>query len=88
MTALQASLVIGGATLFLSVITSVALVAFTYGQLRADVRQLQASRAELATKADVRLVEVQLAEIKGMFRLELRPSAAPSGPATAAEQAS
>lgn len=88
MTALQASLAIGAGTLFLSVITSVALVAFTYGQLRADVRQLQASRAELATKADVRLVEVQLAEIKGMFRLELRPSAAPGAAAAATEQAS
>lgn len=76
MTAVEAASIIAGGALLLSVLSSVAVVAFTYGQLRADVRQLQASRAELATKSDVRLVEVQLAEIKGMFRLELRPSAA------------
>lgn len=82
MTAVEVASIIAGAALVLSVLSSAAVVAFTYGQLRADVRQLQASRAELATKADVRLVEVQLAEIKGMFRLELRPSAA-GGPAAA-----
>lgn len=76
MTAVEAAALIAGGGLLISILSSVAVVAFTYGQLRADVRQLQASRAELATKGDVRLVEVQLAEIKGMFRLELRPSAA------------
>lgn len=76
MTPVAAAALIAGGTLLLSVLTTVAIVAFTYGQLRADVRQLKDGRSELATKGDVRLVELQLAEIKGMFRLELRPGAA------------
>lgn len=81
MTAVEAASIIAGGGLLLSVLTTVAVVAFTYGSLRADVRQLKDGRAELATKGDVRLVELQLAEIKGMFRLELRPSAVGGAPA-------
>lgn len=73
MTPVDAAAAISGAGLVLSVGGAVAIVALSYGRLQADVQQLKASRADLVTKADMRPLQDDVQQIKGMFRLVLRP---------------
>lgn len=53
----------------LSILTTAVGIGIVYGTLRADIRMLRDSRADFVTKADIRPMELDLREIKGMFRL-------------------
>lgn len=72
------ALLISGGGLFMSLLGTAAGVGIVYGSLRGEVRSLKEGRDQYATKADVQLVAVQLAEIKGMFRLAPVDGAPPS----------
>lgn len=69
MTPTDIALLISGVGTFLSLLGTAVGVGIVYGTLRSEVRELKAGRGQLATKADVQLMAVQLAEIRGMFRL-------------------
>lgn len=73
MTPTDAALAISGGGLVLSLGGALAIVAVSYGRLQAEVQQLKASRADLVTKADITPLQNDVQQIKGMFRLVLRP---------------
>lgn len=66
------ALVISGGGLLLSLITAVTIVAVSYGSLRERVRELEARQGTMVTKDDLTPIKESLAEIRGMFRLELK----------------
>lgn len=63
---------ISGGGLILSIISAVAIVSMRYGTLREQVRELQAKQNNMVTKDDLTPIKESLAEIRGMFRLELK----------------
>ena len=65
----EIAILVSGGGLFLSLLGTATGIGIIYGSLRAEVRALKESRDQYATKADVQLVALQLAEIRGMFRL-------------------
>lgn len=66
-----ASIIAGGGFL-LSIFTTVAIVSVGYGALRERVRELEAKQANAVIKDDLTPIKETLAEIKGLFRLELK----------------
>lgn len=71
-----AALIAGGG-LMLSILTTAVGIGIVYGTLRADIRMLRDSRADFVTKADIKPLELDVREIKGMFRLTPVPESIP-----------
>lgn len=65
--------VFAGGAFALSVGTSMVVVGLFAGKLRAEVDTLKKREGELATKEQLNLVSRDVAEIKGMFRITLKP---------------
>jgi hypothetical protein len=64
--------VIAALGVIFSLLTSLVVVAFSYGRLVQRVNALEAGRVELATKSDIGHLSESIAEIRGMFKLTLR----------------
>jgi hypothetical protein len=63
-----ASLIAGG-SLILSLLVTAVGIGMVYGTLRTEIRMLKDSHDQFVTKADLRPLELDVREIKGMFRL-------------------
>jgi hypothetical protein len=64
---------IGVATsLVVTITTTIAIVSYRFGTLKAEVSELQSRIANMVTTSDLAPIKETLAEIKGMFRLELK----------------
>jgi hypothetical protein len=63
---------ISGGGVVLSALTATAIASFRFGSLNAQVKSLQAAQDGMARKEDLTPIKETLAEIKGMFRLELK----------------
>lgn len=72
MTSNTVALIIAGGGFLLSIVTTLMIIAIAYGSLREQVRELQSERSRLVTKDDLAPIKESLAEIRGMFRLELK----------------
>jgi hypothetical protein len=70
--AVIASTIIAGSGLILSIISAVFIAGFRWGSTQQQIRDLQHSANLTATKEDLAGVKESLAEIRGMFRLELK----------------
>lgn len=66
------SIIIAAIGLVLSITCSAFIAGSKWGALRSQLEALRESDRNQATKADLAHVREQLAEIKGMFRLELK----------------
>jgi len=66
------ALIISGGGLLLSVITAASIVSVKYGSLKERIREIEQRQSHAATKEDLTPIKESLAEIRGMFRLELK----------------
>lgn len=55
--------------MFLSLLGTAVGIGMVYGTLRTEIRMLKDSHSNFVTMADLRPLELDLREIKGMFRL-------------------
>lgn len=60
----------GGVTL--SILTTISIASFRLGVYREQIAELRMKQEKMATKEDLTPIKESLAEIKGMFRLELK----------------
>lgn len=72
MNVLEQAVVTSVGGLLLSMLTSLLIVAFSYGRLTSRVDAIERGRADLATKADLQAVSDKITEISGMFKLVLK----------------
>lgn len=69
------SVLIAAIGLVLSVLASSFLAGRKWGSIERQITELRQADAKRATKAQVRFLERELSEIKGMFELSLRDNA-------------
>lgn len=72
MSTIDIMIIIGVATLLLSIISSLIIVAYMAGKWEARVSVLEAKMNGVATKDELVAIKSTLDEIKGMFRLTLK----------------
>jgi hypothetical protein len=63
---------VAAASFLLSILTTVVIVSYRFGILREQVNELRLRQSDMATRNDLTPIKESLAEIKGMFRLELK----------------
>ncbi len=66
------ALIIAGCGFVLSAGTAAIIAGVRYGSMREQIRELQLHQVRAATKDDLTPIKESLAEIRGMFRLELK----------------
>jgi hypothetical protein len=64
--------IIAGAGVLLSAVTATAIASFRFGSLSTEVKELRTRQDRMARIEDLTPIKESLAEIKGMFRLELK----------------
>jgi hypothetical protein len=69
---MNADLAVSIGSIVISLLGSVAITSYRYGILREQVNELRTRMAGMASKDDLTGIRESLAEIKGMFRLELK----------------
>lgn len=74
MSQLDWSVGIAATGLVISVIASTFMAGRKWGSIERQLAELRRADGKRATKADVRYLRAELAEIKGMFQLTLRPA--------------
>ena len=65
--------IISGAGVVTSILTTVAIVSFRAGGATDRLTRMEKDMSNMATKEQLANVKEDLAEIKGMFRMSLKP---------------
>jgi hypothetical protein len=64
--------IITGSGVLVSIVSAIAIASARFGSLQTRVTTLEHAQDRMATKDDLTSIKESLAEIKGMFRLELK----------------